>query len=249
MLNMISTYDDLTGENKPLTEEIIISENELLGCCDEMNENELREVWEENPELLGFFFRRIARRIKKRRQYRKSLKGLSKKAKRKAMKAYGKRTRQDIRAKRRKRLKIAALALIPGGRIALAIAKRRAKRKGIPLAEYMKQRRQKRKRKVKSIFRNIGKRIKSRRASRKARKEMQRGMIEDSSSIETSPIDNTFQESTQYRNTPESFDNVESVESIPIEQSTLQTGIKQDFKKYLPLAAAAIAVPFLMQKK
>jgi len=183
---MITEYENLVTGDYPEGTVMYTNENELLGACELMGENELREAWEENPEVLGYamsgFFSRLRKRIKSRRKYRKSLKGLSRSARRKAMRAYTKKAVQKARGERKKRIKkaltkfrIASTAFIPGGRFRLAILRRRAKKAGMPLAEYIKSRRRKGIKKIGRGFKRIGQRfksrIKARRARRSARKE------------------------------------------------------------------------------
>ena len=167
---MITEYENLVGEGLTTNEPLVTNGVELLGACDSMNENELREVWEENPELLGFFFRRILKRVRARRKYRRSLKGLSRSARRKAMRAYTRRKMKEARDRRRKRLKIGALAFLPGGRIALAIARRRAKRKGMSLSAYLKSRKGKLRDRLRARRSRRRGRIRARRSARQERR-------------------------------------------------------------------------------
>lgn len=182
---MIQEYENLVTGDNPDDEIIYTDENELLGACELMGEDELKEAWEENPEILGMamggFFSRLRKRIRSRRKYRKSLRGLSRRARRKALRAYRKKAVKKARQARRqrwkkafKKIRVASTAFIPGGRFRLAIMRRRAKRAGIPLAQYMKQRRRKRFKKIGRGFKRFGSRLRSRIQARRSRRKQRR---------------------------------------------------------------------------
>ena len=231
---MISEFDELLGFGADESDESgmddYASSLELLGAVeDDMDDEDFERAVDEDTELLGRAFGSLRSRIKKRRKLRRKFKNLPRRKRRKLI-------RKIMLKSAAAGAAIPLMRLVPGSRIALAVMKRRARKRGMSLSKYLKSRRAKRrkKRKVRRVKR-VARRSR-RRSARKAGFSPPIAPVSDSSGF--APVI-----------TPSIAPQAERIEDIAERENQLmpvQPAKKSGFAKLLPLAAAAAAIPFLL---
>lgn len=234
--------DCLEGESVDFSGELEV-DPEILEVLSGMDDEDLAETTIDYPELMGRLFRRLRARRKYRKKLAKKLKGLPRR-----------KMRRVIRKLLGKRTKLARIALMPGTRLARAMLLRKRSRKGKERATKRRVARRKRWTARRKARRS---RIFARRSKRQARRVSRRRPVQRAqpvaqreavASVEYADAPATRREQKRQERGMLQFPG-ERGGPEQIEEMDVLPPQGPDFMKFLPLVAAAVAIPFLLPKK